>query len=59
MTLSQISTENISVEKFLRMKREGKLTGIRVDGIVPKKFGRRGSFGEIRIKRETPIYRPL
>jgi hypothetical protein len=57
--LTPASTEKITVEKFLRLKKEGKLSEIRVESIVPQKFGSQGSFGMIRIKRTTPIYQPL
>lgn len=57
--IGPVSTETVSITKFLRWKREGKLINIHVEGIVPKKFGSAGAFGGIRIRRETPVYRPL
>ncbi len=57
--LTPVTTEEISVEKFLRLKQEGKLAGVHIEGIGSSKLGHSGSFGTIRIKRDTPIYRPL
>jgi hypothetical protein len=53
------TTVEITVEEFLRLKEEGKLKANSIEGIVPPQFGKTGSFGTIRIKRETPLYRPL
>jgi hypothetical protein len=57
--LTPVSTEEISVEEFLRLKKDGKLAGVHIQGIGASKLGRSGSFGTIRIKRNTPIYRLL
>ena len=58
--ITPLETEEISIEEFLRRKEDGTLRGVRIDGIVPFKLGKKsGSFGSIRIKRDTPLYRPL
>lgn len=57
--LTPVTTEEISVERFLQLKMDGESAPIHIDGIVAPKLGVNRNFGTIRIKRDTLIYKPL
>jgi hypothetical protein len=58
--LALVSTENISIEKFMRLKKEGKLKNLKIRGIVaPSINGGNSKFGSIQIENQTPTYKAL
>jgi hypothetical protein len=62
INLTPVSMENMPIEKFMRLKREGKLSGFRVRGIVPPSLGKGrdlSGFGAIEVERLNPIYKAL